>query len=190
MKNLFFLAIVLCISNVGNAQTSHDNLPQGKAGAGKITWLTVEQAYAANQKQPRKWMIDVYTDWCGWCKVMDRETFTNPKVADYVAKNYYAVKLNAEQREPIMMGKEKFDYVSQGNGGYNLLAAKLMNGQMSFPTVVFLDEKLQMIQPLPGFQKADIYHQVITFFGGNHYKSQAFDKFQQDTYVKQYTAAE
>ena len=48
----------------------------------RINWMTIEQAYALTQKRPKKFVVDVYTDWCGWCKVMDRETFTRPAIVD------------------------------------------------------------------------------------------------------------
>ena len=45
--------------------------------------------------------MDVYTDWCGPCKLMDKNTFQNPYVAAYVTEHYYAVKFNAEGNETI-----------------------------------------------------------------------------------------
>ena len=50
----------------------------------EVEWLTIQEAYARTQKEPRKTIVDVYTAWCGWCKVMDRETYTNPEVIDYL----------------------------------------------------------------------------------------------------------
>lgn len=138
----------------------------------EIQWLTIEQAYKANQKQPRKWMIDLYTDWCGWCKVMDQQTFKDGKVKSIVGEKYYAVKYNPEKEGEFMLGKQSFRSMIQSVNGY--------------PTTIFLDENTKMIQPLPGFQKADVFHQVLTYFGGNHYRSEPFDKFLADTYPKQY----
>ncbi|WP_255157767.1 DUF255 domain-containing protein [Siphonobacter sp. BAB-5385] len=162
--------------------------------AAKVEWLTIEEAYARNQKEPRKFLIDVYTDWCGWCKVMDRETFNDPKVADYINQKYYAVKLDAEGKNPIKLGTYTFKFVAQGNRGYQELAAILMNGQMSFPTVVFMDEKFldkqqfQVIQAVPGFHKAGEFHQIITFFGDNYHKKQTpWEKYQKEIYPKSFT---
>lgn len=154
----------------------------------KIKWLTIEEAFALNQKNPKKIFIDVYTDWCGWCKVMDRETFSNPSVAEYISKNYYAVKLNAEQKEDIVLGKDKFVYVGQGGRGYHQLAAALLKNQLSYPTVVFMNEKFQAIQPVPGYIKAPEFHQIITFIGGDHYGKEPFDQFKAKTYPQKYSA--
>lgn len=145
-----------------------------------IEWLTMEQAYAKMQKEPKKIMIDVYTDWCGWCKVMDRQTFSDPKVAAYVRDKFYAVKFNAEQKEPITIGDHTFNYSAENK--VNELALALTNNQLSFPTTVFLDDKFQMIQPLAGYMKAKEFHEVITFFGENYHKKEAFEDYKAKTY--------
>ncbi|MCY7351595.1 MAG: DUF255 domain-containing protein, partial [Cytophagaceae bacterium] len=151
---------------------------------GAIQWMSIEEAFAKNKKAPRKLLIDVYTDWCGWCKVMDKNTFREAKVAEYINRKFYAVKLNAEQRAPIKLGEQNFVFVAQGQKGYHQLAASLMNNQMSYPTTVFLDEKLGMIQPIPGYMDANAFHQVATFIGDDHFKKQAFEKYKAETYPK------
>lgn len=157
-----------------------------RAKPAKIEWLTVEQAFALNQTQPRKILIDVYTDWCGWCKVMDRETYTDPRVVEYINQHYYPVKFNAEQREDVTLDGQTFKFVAQGKGGVHEFAASLLNNQLSYPNTVFLDEKLQMIQPLPGYLKAKEFHEIITFFGGEFYKTIPFEKYKTETYPQQF----
>jgi thioredoxin-related protein len=149
-----------------------------------IQWLTIEQAYAKMKTEPRKILIDVYTDWCGWCKVMDKETFKNKAVVDYINKKYYAVKLDAEQKEAITLGDKKF--VSQGRT--HELALALTNNQPSYPTTVFLDDQFQMIQPLPGYMKAKEFHEVITFFGEDYHKKEPFETYKGKTYPGLYPA--
>lgn len=144
----------------------------------KIKWMSMDQAFEAIKKDPKKIVIDVYTDWCGWCKVMDKNTFSDPKVIDFVNKKYYAVKLNAEQDGQIKIGDKTYNYPD--------LASELMQGRMSYPTIVYLDEKFNMIQPIPGYQDAKAFHQVITFLGDNHYKKLDFEKYKADKYMKTY----
>ncbi|WP_332912621.1 thioredoxin family protein [Algoriphagus boritolerans] len=74
----------------------------------QINWLKFEEAIAANAKSPKMLLVDVYTDWCGWCKKMDKDTFTDPKVIAYINSNFYPVKMNAEdtKRTFEFMGKE------------------------------------------------------------------------------------
>lgn len=153
-----------------------------------IQWLTIEEAYAKVQKEPRKVLIDVYTDWCGWCKVMDRETFKNKAVIDYINQKYYAVKLNAEQKGTIRIGDQEYKYLEQGGKGIHEIALALTNNQPSYPTTVFLDDKFGMIQPLPGYLRAKEFHQIITFFGENYHKKQDFEQYKAKTYAALYPA--
>lgn len=153
-----------------------------------IQWLTIEEAFAKIQKEPRKVLIDVYTDWCGWCKVMDRETFKDKAVTDYINKKYYAVKLDAEQKGTIKLGDKQFKYLEQGGRGINEIALALTNNQPSYPTTVFLDAQFNMIQPLPGYLKAKEFHQIITFFGDDYHKKQDFESYKAKTYATLYPA--
>lgn len=160
----------------------------GKRPAEGIQWLTIEEAYAKIQQEPRKVLIDVYTDWCGWCKVMDRETFKNKAVVEYVNRKYYAVKLDAEQKKAITLGDKKFEFLSEGSRGVHQLALALTNNQPSYPTTVFLDDKFNMIQPLPGYMKAKEFHQVITFIGEDYHKKEAFEDYKSKTYKSLFAA--
>ncbi|MCF2520245.1 DUF255 domain-containing protein [Dyadobacter sp. CY351] len=171
----FFL--FLAILTVASGFRSDKNRP-----AEGIQWLTIEEAYAKIQQEPRKVLIDVYTDWCGWCKVMDRETFKNKAVVEYVNRKYYAVKLDAEQKKAITLGDKKFEFLSEGGRGVHQLALALTNNQPSYPTTVFLDDEFNMIQPLPGYMKPKEFHQVITFIGEDYHKKEAFDTYKSKTY--------
>lgn len=152
----------------------------------RIKWLTIQEAYALTQKQPRKFVIDVYTDWCGWCKVMDRETFSKAAIVDYVNANYYPVRFNAEQTADVTLGKQTFKYVSGGSRGVHELAAALLKNQMSYPTTVFMDEKFNLIQPIPGYLEPKLFHQIITYFGGNNHQKEPFDLYKAGTYSRDY----
>lgn len=158
----------------------------GIAQNAKINWLTLEEAYQKVQTQPKKVLIDVYTDWCGWCKVMDKNTFTDPKVVDYVNKNYYAVKFDAESRADVKIGNTvyKFDAASRANQA----AIALLQGKMSYPSIVYLDDKFNMIQPIPGYMDAKAFHQLITFIGGNYFTKEQFEDYKKGTYQKDFGA--
>ena len=83
--------------------------------AQEINWLTLEKAIELQKKSPKKIMIDVYTSWCGPCKMLDKNTFHNADVVKYVNANYYAVKFNAEGNESVNPGEiEEIDT----NGNY------------------------------------------------------------------------
>jgi thioredoxin-related protein len=179
MKNFFLTLIFTATIFSVKAQAVNPHAGQ------KIEWMTLEQAFAATQKEPRKIMVDVYTNSCGWCKVMDQKTFTDDRVADFVKEKFYAVKLNALTMDTITLGTQKY----VGQNGYNQAGVALLQGKMTFPTIVYLDEKFNMIQPVPGFMDPQPFHQVITFFGDNHYKRNNWDKYQKEIYPAQYAEA-
>ena len=140
--------------------------------AQEVTWLTWNEAYelSKNEENPKKIFVDVYTDWCGWCKKMDKDTFQNPEVAAYMEDNFYMVKLDAEGKEPITFDGKEFKFIASGRRGYHEFAAALLQGKLSYPTVVFLDEEHKMLSPVPGYQKAGAFLNIAKYFGDNIYK--------------------
>ena len=144
----------------------------------RVVWLSFEEAVEKSKSEKRMIFIDVYTDWCGWCKKMDATTFNEEKVAEYLNEYFYAVKFNAEQKEDIVFKDHTFKYVAQGRRGYHELAASLLQGKLSYPTVVFLDEDFNMIQPLPGYRDAKSFHPILEFFGKSKYKEMDWTAFQ------------
>ena len=71
-----------------------------KDSSSQVNWLSFEDAVNSSQQEQRKIFIDVYTDWCGWCKKMDATTFSDPEVVEILQNKFYHVKFNAEQRDP------------------------------------------------------------------------------------------
>lgn len=177
--SLLFVSMVALLSLAGFKSDTRVN-----SATDQIQWLSIEEAYAKMKKEPRKILIDVYTDWCGWCKVMDRETFKDKAVVEYINKKYYAVKFDAEQKATITLGDKKF--LSQGRT--HELALALTNNQPSYPTTIFLDDNFQMIQPLAGYIKAKEFHEIITFIGDNYHKKEAFETYKAKTYKELYSA--
>jgi thioredoxin-related protein len=174
-KTLAFLSVTLVFISL----SSFTLLIPGEPG---IRWMTLEQAFAENQKKPKKIIIDVYTNWCGWCKVMDKKTFTNPEVIKYINENYYAVKLDAETKENITIGNVTYSYNETNRA--NDVAIALLQGKMSFPSIVYLDEGFNMIQPIPGYMEARQFHEIITFIGGDFHKKEPFELYKSGTYRK------
>ena len=116
-----------------------------------IQWLTLEEAYNRSQEKPRKTFIDVYTDWCGWCKRMDATTFSNVDVAKYANENFYAVKLDAESETRHVLGKDTLTE--------RMVAASM--GVRSFPTIVFLEPDFRTISPMPGYRTAEQFLDIL-----------------------------
>lgn len=133
--------------------------------------MSFEEAVEANEKDPRKFIVDVYTNWCGWCKRMDATTFSDPVVIKYINENYHAVKLNAERTDTIVLGQQVFVNKRGGKRSPHELAVALLNGKMSYPTIVYLDENVDMLQPVAGYLDAKGIEPILKFFGDNAYKT-------------------
>jgi thioredoxin-related protein len=146
-------------------------------GQNKIRWMTWEEAMAKQEKSPRKIFIDVYTEWCTWCKKMDGYTFHQDHIAKYVNENYYPIKFDAEYKNPIEFMGTSYNYVKTFKGGYHELAAFLLQGKLSYPTIVFLDEKNNLIQAIQGFQGPLDFEMIIHFFGEDFHKTTNWRKF-------------
>ncbi len=150
MKFLFILLI--CALTVAGCKSGSEN----KVDNNTLTWLSIEEASeigsASNNK---KFLVDVYTDWCGWCKVMDKKTFTDPELIKYLNKNFYVVKFNAEQKEAVNYRGKTYNWEPMGRNGINSLGIELLQGRLSYPTLVYLNEKLEPISISPGYKKPE-----------------------------------
>ena len=138
------------------------------APAEEIKWLTYDQAVTLSKKNPKPFFIDVYTDWCGWCKQMDKNTFSNQKIASYLNKRFYSIKLNAEKPDTV-----HYKGVAMTNGA---LAAKIFHAS-SYPTTVYLEGDETLLQPIPGYQAPNDLYRIIHYIGENHYKTTTWDDF-------------
>jgi thioredoxin-related protein len=144
----------------------------------KVQWMTMEEALEKSKTDKRKIFIDVFTDWCGWCKRMDESTFVDPSVAQYLNDNFYAVKLNAEQQQEIVFNNKTYSFRKNGARGYHELAAELLNNRLSFPTVVFMDETLNVIQPIPGYLEAPKLETILNYFGTDSHKTTPWETYE------------
>jgi thioredoxin-related protein len=133
----------------------------------KINWMSMNEALEAQKENPKKIFMDVYTDWCGPCKLLDKKTFHNKDVVKFVNENYYAVKFNAEGIEEITY--QDFTYTNpnyqegrKGRNSQHLLAHALKI--TGYPTIVFFNEKGESIQPVVGYktpEQLEIYLKMI-----------------------------
>ncbi|MGB3180309.1 MAG: thioredoxin fold domain-containing protein [Cyclobacteriaceae bacterium] len=152
MKHLRIFVLVALVMMTASGFTFENETFTGNSK--KIEWLTLEEAYKRNQEEPRKIFIDVYTNWCGWCKKMDKDTFSDEEVAAYANDNYYAVKLNAESDRVMQLGEMELTERE--------VARQLM--VRSYPTIVFMEQDFKNFQPIPGYRTADDFKEMLEKF--------------------------
>lgn len=137
----------------------------------KVNWLTMEEAQERFTEEPRRIFVDVYTDWCGWCRRMESETFSHSYIAEMLNTYFYPVKLNAEQEEPIVFQGVTYENENIGQRrATHSFAIALLQGQMSYPSVAFFNEEMQLITAIPGFRPPKNMEAVLTFFKDDVYK--------------------
>ncbi len=146
-------------------------------GQEQIDWLTWEEAMEKSKTEKRKFVVDIFTEWCGWCKKMDKSTFSNPEIVAYVNEHYYPIKFDLEYKEDINFNGKVYKFVSGGRNGYHELGAEIMKGKMSLPTVVFLNEEATVIQPIPGFQDISTFKMIMNYFAGDHFKNTPWPRY-------------
>jgi len=164
-----FITILFTLPMMAKAQT--------KAPAA-ITWYTVEKASELNSKKHKKIIMDVYTSWCSWCKKMDAETFTDPEVVAYMNENFYPVKLNAEEKTPIKFeGKVYLNPDPERSRSVHEFAAMMLQGQMSYPSYVFLDGHNKQVTNLPGYHQAPEFLKVLKYIAEEQYKKMSWQDY-------------
>ncbi|MEP7259131.1 MAG: DUF255 domain-containing protein [Flavitalea sp.] len=162
------LVLFLGIANFSFSQKAHN-------GPTKVAWITLEEAAEQLQKEKKPVLIDLYTDWCGWCKVMDKKTYNDKKVGDYLTSNFYPVKMNAEDRGAITwMGKS---YVFNPEYKTHNFALFLTNGNLSYPTTVILPADGSEPQAIPGYLEPHDLELVVRYFAEGGYGKTPFEEY-------------
>lgn len=152
----------------------------GQSYGQKVNWVTFEEAIALNKENPKKILVDVYTDWCGWCKKMDKDAFAHPVISKYINDNFYAVKFNAESKEPVSFKGHTFTNKGGGTRSTHELAVALLNGKMSYPSIAYMDENNQLIAAIPGYYDAARIEPLLSFIANSVYTTkQSFQEYQE-----------
>lgn len=133
-----------------------------------IEWNTFDQGLELARKEKKILVVDFFTDWCHWCKVMDKETYQNSKVVDYVRKNVVMAKINAETTE-------RFDYKGTSHTGRELA---MMFGVTGFPATVFFTQSGELITMLSGYLPADRFNLIVKYLAEGWHGKMKFEDFE------------
>lgn len=164
------LFVIICAMSQANP-----DLPKEKK---QVQWQETSIVENLMRKDSRPIIIDVFTSWCYYCKVMDATTWKNDSVASYIAEHFYPIKLDAEGKAPIQW--EGSEYVFQAKYKVHQLAVKLLRGNMVYPSTVIIPEKGEW-QVIPGAISAEDIELVLKYYG-----SKANERVDFETYQKQF----
>lgn len=166
--------VVLAESFINTGQAPAEELN------GPVHWYTFSEAVALQKKKPKMILVDVYTSWCGPCKLMSANTFGNQVIAKYLNENFYPVKFNAETRDSVAFSGAVFKNRNPEGTPRPVhdFAASILDGKLVYPSVVFLNEEIKRVQIVTGYYKADQFEPMMKFFGSGKYKDTKYEDFQ------------
>ena len=132
-------------------------------------WEEFDAGLAKSAKESKPVLIDFYTDWCHWCKVMDEKTFENDEVKTYLDKYFVKIKVNAEER------RDKQTYEGKT---YNSVKLARTFGVTGYPALAFLDKNQKLITLVPGFLPPEKFINVLKYMKDECYtKDVSFEDF-------------
>ena len=147
-------------------------------GANRIKWMTIEEAAANLKKEKKPVLIDLYTDWCGWCKVMDKKTYSNNNVAAYLQDKFYAVRVDAETKEKIIWNDKSYNYNSSYRA--NEFSVYITKGRLEFPTTIIIPADGSEPQAIAGYLETKDFELIAKYFGEGGYNNISFEDYQKN----------
>lgn len=138
-----------------------------------INWVSIEQAELLSKENPKKIFLFFETNWCSMCKAFEKRVLKSPVVIKQLNEDYYPVKFNAEQKEPVLFDGITYNYVSEDNKrGVNQFAIDVLQGQLAYPSIVILEEDFDPINIIRGLQPKELFEQYLTYISSNAYQTQ------------------
>ena len=153
MKSLLFS---LCILLFATSNVSAQKVD--------VNWLTPEQADELSTEDPsKKIFVYVYTSWCGFCKLLEKDYFTDKELVTYINDNFYPVRFNAEQKKAVDFDGFSYEYIDGQPRGVNQFAYDLLQGQLAYPGLVLLESDKDLINSFTGVQPKQLFAQYLEY---------------------------
>jgi len=141
----------------------------------ELRWRSFDEGTIEAKQKHKKILLDVFTDWCGWCKKLDRDVYSDKDVSAYINQVYVPVKLNAESGKALTYRNTQ----SSEQGLANTL------GVRSYPTIFFLDSEGAPINALGGYVDAPKFLTIIKYIGSDRYKTTKWEDYSKETAAQQ-----
>ena len=155
----------------------------------EINWMSLKDVTEAQKTNPKNVLIDVYTNWCGPCKLMDSNTFSNTDIIRIINENYYAVKFNAEGNETVKFMNKVFT-----NPDFDSTKTQRRNsshqftqflGVNAYPSTLFFDSEMNYLTPVKGYLNPKQIEIYLLLFKDDTYKDvKSQDDF--DNFIKNF----
>jgi thioredoxin-related protein len=146
--------------------------PAAHAAAPGLTWRAWDRGLEEARSTKRHVLVDVYTDWCGWCRRMEADVYSRPEVREYLARKFVLVKLDAEAADAA-------SYEGRPFTSRSLAARFSVNG---YPTTIFLKPEGDHLINVPGYVPADRFLLVLRYIGDGHLdRGETFQDFLKQT---------
>lgn len=178
---LALLVVICSLFSNQSAPAQGTNAPATNHGL--VEWITLEEAVKRNEKTPKPILIDFYTDWCGWCKRMMQTTYSDPQLAAYINSYFYPVKFNAEGKDTITFLGKTYRPTGTGQRQPHEFAVTMLNGQLSYPTTLFLHgfdvakQTFQLNMMAPGYLDRTKIEPLLIFVVENAYRNTTYEDF-------------
>ena len=173
-KHLIAFISFLFINSLIWGQTVPD---KGKNETG-VKWYGFEEGMKLAAKKKLPAIVDVYTEWCGWCKRMDNETFQNRAIIECLNKYFIAIKLDAEDKNPIkFQDKTYVNPNPSANRSPHQLPTVLARQRIGYPTYIYLDSSGKTITLTQGYMQADDMLPLLKYIGTGSYKTMTWKEY-------------